>query len=52
VTIDSTGKFLYVANENSRDISGFTIDSSTGGLTNGSIAASVGSAPTSVATTK
>src|SRR2546422_866996 len=51
VTIDSTGKFLYVANENSRDISAFTIDSSTGGLTNGSIAASVGSAPTSVATT-
>jgi 6-phosphogluconolactonase len=51
-TIDSTGKFLYVANENSRDISGFTIDSSTGGLTNASIAASVGSAPTSIATTK
>src|SRR5207253_6373716 len=50
-TIDSTGKFLYVANENSRDISGFNIDSSTGGLTNGSIAASVGSAPTSIATT-
>ncbi|HEV2714372.1 MAG TPA: beta-propeller fold lactonase family protein, partial [Terriglobales bacterium] len=52
ITIDSTGKFVYVANENSRDISAFTIDSATGGLTNGAIAASVGSGPSWIATTR
>jgi len=42
------GKFLYVANENSNDVSMYTIDATTGALTStGTIAA--GTSPSSVA---
>lgn len=33
VAVDPTGRFAYVANRNSNNISGYTIDSITGGLT-------------------
>jgi len=33
VAVDPTGKFVYVANENSADVSAYTINSSTGALT-------------------
>jgi 6-phosphogluconolactonase len=50
ITIDSSGKFAYIANVNSNNVSGFSIDSATGALT--SIAGSPfadGSVPVSIA---
>jgi 6-phosphogluconolactonase (cycloisomerase 2 family) len=33
VAVDFSGKFLYTANESSNNVSGFTINSTTGALT-------------------
>ncbi len=52
ITVDSGGKFLFVCGETSRTISEFSIDSKTGALTSSSGSATLGSAPTSMFTTK
>jgi 6-phosphogluconolactonase (cycloisomerase 2 family) len=51
VTVDSSGKFAYVANFNSNNVSVFTINPSTGALTSvGSPVSDAGLAPYSVIT--
>ena len=53
ITVDSTGKFAYVANAGSNNVSGYTINSSTGALT--SISGSpftAGSGPYSIITVR
>jgi 6-phosphogluconolactonase len=52
ITVDSGGKFLFVCGESSETISEFSIDSKTGSLTSSSGSATLGSAPTSMFTTK
>jgi YVTN family beta-propeller protein len=51
VSVDPSGKFVYVANQRSNDVSGYAIDANTGALSNiGTLA--VGSSPTSITTTR
>ena len=50
VTVDPSGKFAYVANEGSANISVYTINQTTGALTAGT-AVAAGSGPISVITT-
>jgi 6-phosphogluconolactonase len=50
VTVDQTGKFAYVANEGSSDISVYTVNPTTGALT-ASGTAPAGTNPQSIITT-
>jgi YVTN family beta-propeller protein len=51
VAVDPSGKFVYVANSQSNNVSGFTIDAVTGALTSLGNAFTAGSSPFSVAIT-
>ena len=51
VSVDPSGRFVYVANQRSNDVSGYAIDANTGALTNiGTLA--VGSMPASITTAR
>jgi len=50
--LDPTGKFLFVCNQGSKNITRFTIDADTGALSNSAAIGGVGSAPTSMAIAK
>ena len=50
VTVDSSGKFAFVAKYNTTSVATYTIDTATGALTSGSEVAS-GNGPRSVTTT-
>jgi 6-phosphogluconolactonase (cycloisomerase 2 family) len=51
VTVDPSGRFAYVANSSSNDVSAYTINASTGALTSIGSNALAGTSPSSVATT-
>lgn len=48
IAVDPSGRFVYVANQSSGDVSAFEIDTATGALTNSKVPVTAGSGPRSV----